>query len=69
MKKKFAALAAGVLMAAGLSVAVAPVASAASCAGTYRIVVPGFGHGDNPGRFVNLPARGLFGPAERRECA
>lgn len=43
MKKKLAALAAGVLMAAGLSVAVAPVASAASCAGTYTIVVSGFG--------------------------
>lgn len=50
MKKKLATLAAGLLMAAGLSVSVPQVALAASCAGTYTIVVGGF----------NDPTSGIF---------
>lgn len=50
MKKKLATLAAGLLMAAGLSVSVPQVALAASCAGTYTIVVGG----------LNDPTSGIF---------
>ena len=57
MKNRLAVLVTGVLIAAGLSVALPQVASAASCAGTYRIVVPGFGHGSDAGGFYNFDQR------------
>jgi cutinase len=48
--RRILALLAGVAVSAGLVVAIAPAAQAASCAGTYTIVVGGF----------NDPASGIF---------
>jgi cutinase len=42
MKRKFAILLAGVLVSTGLSMVASPAAQAASCDGTYTIVVGGF---------------------------